>query len=96
MTDNVIAEAHIDIADPVRTVRVQRRMDTEPYRVYRAWSSPEAMSEWFPDQRGGIARARNALRACLPRSAASGGTCSKPSPTGGSSSAGPGWLTRAG
>ncbi len=36
--------------DPVRTVRVQRRLDAEPYRVYRAWSAPEALSEWFPDR----------------------------------------------
>jgi uncharacterized protein YndB with AHSA1/START domain len=43
-------EAHIDIADPVRTVRVQRRVDGEPYRVYRAWSSPEALAEWYPDR----------------------------------------------
>ena len=51
MTDEPISsEAHIDIADPVRTVRVQRRVDGEPYRVYRAWSAPEALSEWYPDR----------------------------------------------
>jgi uncharacterized protein YndB with AHSA1/START domain len=43
-------DAQIDIADPVRTVRVQRRVDAEPYRVYRAWSAPEALSEWYPDR----------------------------------------------
>ncbi len=32
----------------IRTVHVERRVDCEPYRVYRAWSSPEALSEWFP------------------------------------------------
>ena len=43
MTDeNVSTEARIDISDPVRTVRVQRRVDGEPYRVYRAWASPDA------------------------------------------------------
>lgn len=44
-----MAEARIELADPVRTVRVQRRLDAPPYRVYRAWSAPEALSEWFPD-----------------------------------------------
>lgn len=34
--------------DAARTVRLQRRLDAPPYRVYRAWSSPEALSEWFP------------------------------------------------
>ena len=34
--DETIVEAQIAIADPVRTVRVQRRLDGEPYRVYRA------------------------------------------------------------
>ena len=45
-----MTEARIEIADPVRTVRLQRRLDAEPYRVYRAWSAPEALSEWFPDR----------------------------------------------
>src|SRR5262245_66420599 len=44
------SEVHIDITDPVRTVRVQRRLDGEPYRVYRAWSAPEALAEWYPDR----------------------------------------------
>lgn len=43
-------EARIDISDPVRTVRVERRLDAEPYRVYRAWSAPEALAEWYPDR----------------------------------------------
>ena len=29
---------------------MQRRLDAPPYRVYRAWSAPEALSEWFPDR----------------------------------------------
>lgn len=33
----------------LRTVRLERRVDAPPYRVYRAWSSPEALAEWFPD-----------------------------------------------
>ena len=44
-----MTEAQVEISDPVRTVRVQRRVDAPPYRVYRAWSAPEALSEWFPD-----------------------------------------------
>jgi uncharacterized protein YndB with AHSA1/START domain len=39
----------IALADPIRTVRLQRRLDAPPYRVYRAWSSPEALAEWFPE-----------------------------------------------
>jgi uncharacterized protein YndB with AHSA1/START domain len=35
----------IELADPIRTVR----LDAPPYRVYRAWSAPEALSEWFPE-----------------------------------------------
>ncbi len=37
------------IDDPVRTVRLERRLDGEPYRVYRAFSSPDALGEWLPD-----------------------------------------------
>jgi len=44
-----MAEPKVPIPDPVRTVRLQRRLDAPPYRVYRAWSSPEALAEWFPD-----------------------------------------------
>lgn len=44
-----MTETQIQLTDPVRTVRVQRGLDAPPYRVYRAWSSPEALSEWFPD-----------------------------------------------
>lgn len=32
-----------------RTVSITRRVDAPPYRVYRAWSSPDALAEWFPD-----------------------------------------------
>ena len=38
-----------NLVEAVRTVHLQRRLDAPPYRVYRAWSSPEAQSEWFPD-----------------------------------------------
>lgn len=43
------AEATVPIPEPIRTVQLRRRVDAPPYRVYRAWSSPEALSEWFPD-----------------------------------------------
>jgi uncharacterized protein YndB with AHSA1/START domain len=39
----------VALAEPTRTVRLERRLDAPPYRVYRAWSSPEALAEWFPD-----------------------------------------------
>ena len=39
----------VELVDPIRTVRLQRRLDAPPYRVHRAWSSPEALSEWFPE-----------------------------------------------
>jgi uncharacterized protein YndB with AHSA1/START domain len=39
----------VEIVDPIRTVHLERHVDAPPYRVYRAWSSPEALSEWFPD-----------------------------------------------
>jgi uncharacterized protein YndB with AHSA1/START domain len=42
-------EAQVEIAQPVRTVHLERRVDAPPYRVYRAWSAPEALAEWFPD-----------------------------------------------
>jgi uncharacterized protein YndB with AHSA1/START domain len=42
-------EARVAIPDPVRTVTILKRVDAPPYRVYRAWTSPEALSEWFPD-----------------------------------------------
>jgi uncharacterized protein YndB with AHSA1/START domain len=31
------------------TVHVTRDVSAPPYRVFRAWSSPEALAEWFPD-----------------------------------------------
>jgi uncharacterized protein YndB with AHSA1/START domain len=37
------------VADAARTIHIERRLDAPPYRVYRAWSSPEALSEWFPE-----------------------------------------------
>jgi uncharacterized protein YndB with AHSA1/START domain len=44
------SEAKVAIPDPVRTITLRRRVDAPPYRVYRAWSSPDALQEWFPDE----------------------------------------------
>ncbi len=43
-------QADTGLEDPIRTVRIQRRLGAEPSRVHRAWSSPDALGEWFPDQ----------------------------------------------
>ena len=48
-TEMAAQEPTIQLSDPIRTVRLQQRLDAPPYRVYRAWSSPEALSEWFPE-----------------------------------------------
>jgi uncharacterized protein YndB with AHSA1/START domain len=48
-TTDGAAEARVTIPEPVRTVHMRKRVDAPPYRVYRAWTSPEALSEWFPD-----------------------------------------------
>jgi uncharacterized protein YndB with AHSA1/START domain len=69
MTDMAAADAPttqhptVPMADPLRMVRLQRRLDAPPYRVYRAWSSPEALSEWFPESVDGslAAGARSTL-----------------------------------
>jgi uncharacterized protein YndB with AHSA1/START domain len=39
----------LQVADSMRTVRLTRRLDAPPYRVYRSWSAPEALAEWFPE-----------------------------------------------
>jgi len=39
-----------DNADSLRMVRLHRRLDCQPYRAYRAWSSPDALTTWFPDE----------------------------------------------
>jgi uncharacterized protein YndB with AHSA1/START domain len=42
-------EAQVPVPQPVRTVLIRKRVDAPPYRVYRAWTSPEVLSEWFPE-----------------------------------------------
>ena len=44
-----MTDTSIEIPDHVRTVRLRQRVDAEPYRVFRAWESPDALSTWFPD-----------------------------------------------
>ncbi len=34
--------------DPIRWVRIERRLDASRERVYRAWSDPAEMTQWFP------------------------------------------------
>ena len=34
--------------DRIRSVHVRRRLDASPERVFRAWSSPEELTTWFP------------------------------------------------
>lgn len=39
-----------------RWVRIRRRMDAPPDRVYRTWADPEELARWFPEQiEGGLA-----------------------------------------
>ena len=36
--------------DVVRWIRMSRRLIASPERVYRAWTDPETLPRWFPDQ----------------------------------------------
>ncbi|HLX34311.1 MAG TPA: SRPBCC domain-containing protein [Candidatus Limnocylindrales bacterium] len=39
-----------------RWVRMRRRLNAPPQRVFRAWSDPEELARWFPEQvEGGLA-----------------------------------------
>jgi uncharacterized protein YndB with AHSA1/START domain len=39
-----------------RSIRLTRRLMAPPGRVYRAWSDPEELARWFPEQvEGGLA-----------------------------------------
>lgn len=39
-----------------RWIRMRRRLDASPERVYRAWADPEELARWFPEQiEGGLA-----------------------------------------
>lgn len=43
-------------AELQRWVRMRRRFDAPPERVYRVWSDPEELARWFPDRvEGGLA-----------------------------------------
>lgn len=39
-----------------RWIRMRRRLDAPPDRVYRTWADPEELARWFPEQiEGGLA-----------------------------------------
>jgi uncharacterized protein YndB with AHSA1/START domain len=38
------------VSDQLRTVTAQRRVDAPTYRVYRAWSAPDELITWYPDE----------------------------------------------
>ena len=43
-------------AELERWIRMRRRLGAPPERVYRAWSDPEELARWFPEQvDGGLA-----------------------------------------
>ena len=43
-------------AERRRWVRMRRRLDAPPDRVYRTWADPEELARWFPDRiEGGLA-----------------------------------------
>jgi uncharacterized protein YndB with AHSA1/START domain len=42
--------------EPERWVRMRRRLNAPPQRVFRAWSDPEELARWFPERvEGGLA-----------------------------------------
>ena len=42
--------------EPQRWVRMRRRLEAPPDRVYRTWADPEELARWFPEQvDGGLA-----------------------------------------
>lgn len=43
-------------SDPRRWVRLRRRLDAPPDRVYRTWADPEELARWLPERiEGGLA-----------------------------------------
>lgn len=43
-------------AELLRWVRMRRRLDAPPDRVYRTWADPEELARWFPERvEGGLA-----------------------------------------
>jgi len=43
-------QTQIDPLAPTRVVRMERRFDAPPARLYRCWTDPEEIVRWFPEQ----------------------------------------------
>jgi uncharacterized protein YndB with AHSA1/START domain len=44
------ALTQVDVLAAPRTVRMERRFDAPPARLYRCWTDPEEIVRWFPQQ----------------------------------------------
>ncbi len=43
-------QTQIDPLATPRTIRMERRFDAPPSRLYRCWTDPEEIVRWFPEQ----------------------------------------------
>jgi len=43
-------QTQIDPLAAPRTIRMERRFDAPPARLYRCWTDPEELVRWFPEQ----------------------------------------------
>lgn len=43
-------QTQIDPLAAPRTIRMERRFDAPPSRLYRCWTDPEEIVRWFPEQ----------------------------------------------